>query len=98
MSQGVIACRASDSIVVVEELMVRNRKQRIVVVDDEMRSVGVIAVPDLFAHDRYETVVGTHGRRGVRRLLLGSVAEHVVRAAPCPVTTIRAQDPSRRTE
>ncbi|MEM8601163.1 MAG: universal stress protein [Bacteroidota bacterium] len=33
-------------------------------------------------------VVGTHGRRGVKRLLLGSVAEEVVRTAPCPVMTI----------
>ncbi|MEO1075946.1 MAG: universal stress protein [Bacteroidota bacterium] len=33
-------------------------------------------------------VVGTHGRRGVKRLLLGSVAEEVVRTAPCPVLTI----------
>lgn len=34
-------------------------------------------------------VMGTHGRRGVRRMLLGSVAESVVRSAPCPVLTIR---------
>jgi universal stress protein A len=34
-------------------------------------------------------VIGTHGRRGIRRLLLGSVAESVVRTAPCPVLTIR---------
>jgi universal stress protein A len=34
-------------------------------------------------------VMGTHGRRGVAHLLLGSVAEHVVRTAPCPVLTIR---------
>jgi nucleotide-binding universal stress UspA family protein len=34
-------------------------------------------------------VMGTHGRRGVAHLLLGSVAEHVVRIAPCPVLTIR---------
>ena len=33
-------------------------------------------------------VMGTHGRRGTRRLLLGSVAEEVARAAPCPVCTI----------
>jgi len=33
--------------------------------------------------------MGTHGRRGIRRLLLGSVAESVVRTAPCPVLTIR---------
>ncbi len=34
-------------------------------------------------------VMGTHGRRGVRRVLLGSVAESVVRTAPCPVLTVR---------
>jgi nucleotide-binding universal stress UspA family protein len=33
-------------------------------------------------------VMGTHGRRGLRRLLLGSVAEEVVRLAPCPVLTV----------
>jgi nucleotide-binding universal stress UspA family protein len=34
-------------------------------------------------------VMGTHGRTGLRHVLLGSVAEAVVRAAPCPVFTIR---------
>lgn len=34
-------------------------------------------------------VMGTHGRRGVRRALIGSIAESVVRTAPCPVLTIR---------
>jgi universal stress protein A len=34
-------------------------------------------------------VMGTHGRRGVTRALLGSVTESVVRQAPCPVLTIR---------
>jgi nucleotide-binding universal stress UspA family protein len=33
-------------------------------------------------------VVGTHGRRGLRKLLLGSVAEEVFRLAPCPVLTV----------
>jgi hypothetical protein len=33
-------------------------------------------------------VVGTHGRTGVSRVLLGSVAEHVVRIAPCPVLAV----------
>ena len=32
-------------------------------------------------------VMGTHGRSGVAHLLLGSVAENVIRAAPCPVVT-----------
>jgi nucleotide-binding universal stress UspA family protein len=35
-------------------------------------------------------VMGTHGRTGVRRVLMGSVAEQVVRAAQCPVITVRA--------
>ena len=35
-------------------------------------------------------VIGTHGRSGVRRMLLGSVAESVLRAAPCPVLAIRS--------
>ena len=34
-------------------------------------------------------VMGTHGRRGLRRLVLGSVAEEVVRSAPCSVLTVR---------
>ena len=38
-------------------------------------------------------VMGTHGRRGVAHLLLGSVAEHVVRTAGCPVLTVRAVHP-----
>ena len=34
-------------------------------------------------------VMGSHGRTGVKRLLLGSVAEHVLRHAACPVVTVR---------
>lgn len=34
-------------------------------------------------------VMGTHGRSGIHRLLAGSVAEQVIRHAPCPVLTVR---------
>jgi nucleotide-binding universal stress UspA family protein len=34
-------------------------------------------------------VVGTHGRRGLSRLVLGSVAEATIRLAPCPVLVVR---------
>lgn len=34
-------------------------------------------------------VIGTHGRGGLNRALLGSVADRVVRLAPCPVLTVR---------
>jgi len=37
-------------------------------------------------------VVGSHGRTGITRALLGSVAEGIVRHAPCPVLVIRAAD------
>ena len=36
-------------------------------------------------------VIGTHGRGGLGRVLLGSVAEAVMRHAPCPVLTVRAK-------
>lgn len=36
-------------------------------------------------------VMGTHGRTGLARLLMGSVAEHVVRHATCPVLTIKPE-------
>lgn len=36
-------------------------------------------------------VIGSHGRRGIRRALIGSVAEAVVRQAPCPVLVVRAK-------
>ncbi len=34
-------------------------------------------------------VIGTHGRTGLGRLLMGSVAEQVLRKAPCPVLTVK---------
>ena len=37
-------------------------------------------------------IVGTHGRGGISRLLMGSVAEHVVRNAPCPVLVVRPNE------
>ncbi|CAB3926081.1 universal stress protein [Achromobacter ruhlandii] len=39
-------------------------------------------------------VIGTHGRRGVRRLVLGSSAEGVLRTSPVPVLLVRAPEES----
>jgi nucleotide-binding universal stress UspA family protein len=37
-------------------------------------------------------VLGTHGRTGLAHVLMGSVAEKIVRLAPCPVLTLRAAE------
>ena len=54
---------------------------------------GVAAAPALLDYAEEHAVdlvvMGTHGRRGARRALLGSVAEETVRFAPCPVLTVR---------
>jgi universal stress protein A len=39
-------------------------------------------------------IMGTHGRTGLRHVLLGSVAERVVRLAPCPVLVVRMPSPA----
>jgi universal stress protein A len=43
-------------------------------------------------------VVGTHGRKGLRRLVLGSVAERIVREAPCSVLVVRRREPAEAGE
>jgi nucleotide-binding universal stress UspA family protein len=46
---------------------------------------------ELFARDVGATVlvVGSRGRGGLKRALLGSVSDHLVRRAPCPVLVVR---------
>jgi nucleotide-binding universal stress UspA family protein len=49
----------------------------------------IVAFAEEEANDIDQIVVGSHGREGVSRVLLGSVAEKVVRRAPIPVTVVR---------
>lgn len=64
-------------------------------VDRPVTSVFDMGVPwnetvKLLQRDHYDlAVVGTHGRTGLKHVLLGSVAERVVRHAPCPVLVVR---------
>ena len=46
-------------------------------------------IVDLAERDADHVVMGSHGRSGVARVLLGSVAETVVRRSPVPVTVVR---------
>jgi nucleotide-binding universal stress UspA family protein len=53
------------------------------------------AVVELAERDRFDLIVmSTHGRRGFERLMLGSVAEKVIRRAPCPVFVVRPPAPA----
>lgn len=52
---------------------------------------GILAAAKASAADLI--VIGSHGRRGLPRVVLGSVAEDVSRRAPCPVLIVRLGEP-----
>jgi universal stress protein A len=53
------------------------------------------AIVEQASAGRFDVIVmGTHGRTGLTHALLGSVAERVVRTAPCPVLTVRETAPA----
>lgn len=48
------------------------------------------AIPRMAEQEQVDLIVmGTHGRTGITRLLMGSVAEAIVRRSPCPVLTFK---------
>jgi glycine betaine transporter len=84
--------------------MIRDSETALAKLADARRSKAKIAdtllrtgdARDIIIHTAEEVaadliVMGTHGRRGVSRALLGSVAESVVRTSACPVLTIRGR-------
>lgn len=70
--------RASDAGVSAESFALPGRASDVIVEMAQSHAVDLI-------------VMGTHGRTGFRHLLLGSVAEHVIRTAACPVLTVPAK-------
>ena len=56
------------------------------------RRLGEVVADEARAWDADLVVIGTHGRRGVSRVLLGSGAEQVIRMAPVPVLAVRAPE------
>jgi universal stress protein A len=61
------------------------------VIENGMPAESIVRLAGLGGYDL--VVMGTHGHTGLAHLLRGSVAEQVVRRAPCPVLTIRVVDP-----
>ena len=74
------------------------------ITDDDRRTLEVqtsvqtaanipFALIDYAKNHRIDLIItGTHGRGAVKHFLMGSVAERVVRSAPCPVLTVHAQE------
>ena len=70
-------------------------------VDESLVESGGRAVSDVILDEARKwradlIVMGTHGRRGVNRMLLGSDAERVLRSAPVPVLLVRAEEKKKR--
>lgn len=61
-------------------------------VESAGQRLGDLVAKETQAWEADLVVVGTHGRRGLSRALLGSGAEQVIRMAPVPVLTIRGSD------
>jgi nucleotide-binding universal stress UspA family protein/CBS domain-containing protein len=58
---------------------------------DVVTDTPYLRILQLAAERRADLIVmGTHGRSGVKRMVLGSVTEKIVRLAPCPVLTVHA--------
>lgn len=77
-----------DDVVTVDD----RRSFEVVSVVETAASVPVAIVEYARANKIDLIVTGTHGRGGVQHLLMGSVAERVVRTAPCPVLTVRTPE------
>jgi len=74
-----------------DALLIDNDPNPIPVKKAVLTSSATAAAVVQYARDRNIDliIIGTHGRGAVAHLLMGSVAERVVRTAPCPVLTVR---------
>ena len=67
-------------------VVVGDRSESVRLLDDKIREFGEGTL----------VVMGSHGRRGLSRLLFGSKAEEAVRDCPCPVLVVKAPPAKRR--
>ena len=78
LEQWKLEARQSGVAEVIAKLQHGDPLDRIVAVAREDRDIGLV-------------VLGTHGRSGLKRAFIGSVAERVVRLAPCTVMVVRSR-------
>lgn len=82
-----------------ERILPPDERARFNVTTQVMAGAPAQAIRDVADEGRFDLIVmGTHGRAGMAHLLLGSVAEKVVRTAPCAVLTVRGDTRARETE
>jgi nucleotide-binding universal stress UspA family protein len=85
---------------ILDKAQARLRKQHLkakaVLVENIARGVADIIVEQARNWRADLIVIGTHGRRGLSRVVMGSDAEGVVRTSPVPVLLVRAQPRGRR--
>jgi nucleotide-binding universal stress UspA family protein len=80
------------------ETVLETAQERAAAADRETRTDSVVGRPARAIveyadeHDVDHVVIGSHGRDGISRVLLGSVAETVIRRSPVPVTVVRHRD------
>lgn len=94
-SEGEDLYRAPLSTVDVETPAQEQASVNVVYQQCESGSPAEAIIDHVTDHDMDLVVMGTHGRRGVERLLHGSVSEQIVREVPCPVfTVLGGEEPS----
>ena len=91
LSREIEAATCDQALQRLEPLLARARKAGV-----SARGLALEGSPDRMilesarSTDAVLVVIGTHGRQGLRRLMLGSVAAKVVAGSPCPVLTVRS--------
>lgn len=69
-----------------EKLLEKHQREELTITYDAVRARAIAGIEERLHQREYDLVVmGSHGRRGLRRFLLGSVAEKIIRHAPCSV-------------
>jgi nucleotide-binding universal stress UspA family protein len=72
--------------------MLADSRSRIVTTGDIVFGASAAMISAYAADHAFDMIVmGTHGRRGIAHLLMGSVAESVIRTARCPVLTVKSR-------
>jgi len=87
---GTLASLLQEATVNLEASLTEEDRMRLRATGEAIVGTAARTIVDYAGDNGYDLIVmGTHGRTGITHMVMGSVAEHVVRSAPCPVLTVR---------